>query len=66
MRRFVLFTAAGAALAYFFDPQNGRRRRHVTADRTAGSIRHLGKRARRLGHRVGSDLRAARDQGRAP
>lgn len=60
MRRFVLFTAVGAALAYFFDPQGGRRRRHVTADRAAASARHLGKRARRLGHRVASDLRAVR------
>jgi osmotically-inducible protein OsmY len=60
MRRLALFTAAGAALAYFFDPQSGRRRRHVTADRAAASVRHLGKRARRLAHRVTADLRAAR------
>jgi osmotically-inducible protein OsmY len=36
--------AFGAALSYFFDPDNGRRRRNVTADRLAGLTRRHGKR----------------------
>jgi len=42
-RRFRL-VALGAALSYFFDPDNGRRRRKVTADRLAGLTRRHGKR----------------------
>ena len=36
--------AFGAALTYFFDPENGRRRRKVTADRLVGLMRRHGKR----------------------
>ena len=36
--------ALGAALSYFFDPENGRRRRKVAADRLAGLTRRHGKR----------------------
>jgi osmotically-inducible protein OsmY len=36
--------ALGAALVYFFDPEQGRRRRKVTADRLAGLVRRHGKR----------------------
>jgi osmotically-inducible protein OsmY len=43
-RRFRLL-ALGAALSYFFDPENGRRRRKVAADRLAGLARRHGKRA---------------------
>ena len=43
-RRFRLL-ALGAALSYFFDPENGRRRRKVAADRLAGLVRRHGKNA---------------------
>jgi osmotically-inducible protein OsmY len=43
------FAALGAALAYFFDPDNGRRRRKVTADRLTGLSRRHGKRLARAG-----------------
>jgi osmotically-inducible protein OsmY len=46
MRRF-RFAALGAALAYFFDPENGKRRRKVTADRLAGLFRRHGRRLAR-------------------
>ena len=36
--------ALGAALSYFFDPENGRRRRKVAADRLAALTRRHGKR----------------------
>jgi len=42
-RRFRLI-ALGAALAYFFDPDNGRGRRKMTADRLASLMRRHGKR----------------------
>jgi osmotically-inducible protein OsmY len=41
------FAALGAALAYFFDPDSGKRRRKVAADRLAGlSRRHVKRLAR--------------------
>jgi osmotically-inducible protein OsmY len=42
-RRFRLL-ALGAALSYFFDPDNGKRRRKVTADRLAALVRRHGSR----------------------
>lgn len=41
--------ALGAALAYFLDPQNGGRRRHVTRDRTLALIRR-GRRGEQTTH----------------
>jgi osmotically-inducible protein OsmY len=41
----LLFGAAiGAALAYFLDPDRGKRRRNVTRDRLMGLARHTGER----------------------
>jgi osmotically-inducible protein OsmY len=37
--------ALGAALTYFFDPENGKRRRKVTIDRLSGLARRHGKSA---------------------
>ncbi len=47
MKRFTLGGATGALLAYFFDPQNGTRRRHVAVDRTRAFFRRRGARAGR-------------------
>ena len=44
MRRLRLL-ALGAALSYFFDPENGRRRRKLAADRLAALARRHGKNA---------------------
>ena len=41
------FAAFGAALAYFFDPENGKRRRTVTIDRLAALFRRHGRRLAR-------------------
>jgi osmotically-inducible protein OsmY len=42
---FALAGAIGAALAYFFDPDNGRRRRSVTRDKAAKYFRQAGQQA---------------------
>ena len=39
MKRTAVFAAITAAMVYFFDRQNGKRRRHMAADRTAGFFR---------------------------
>lgn len=39
MRRVLSFAALAAALMYFFDRENGKRRRHMAVDRTAGFFR---------------------------
>lgn len=57
MRLYPLFAALGAALAYFFDPQNGKRRRHTTVDRVAGFFRRRGREVGRAGRGVASEAR---------
>jgi osmotically-inducible protein OsmY len=47
--------ALGALLAYFFDPDSGRRRRHTLRDRTAGVVRSGGRRAARAGRGVAAE-----------
>lgn len=41
--------AIGAAIAYLFDPDNGRRRRKILADKTAKYFRRAGEQARGAG-----------------
>jgi osmotically-inducible protein OsmY len=55
MKLYVLFAAAGATLAYFFDPQSGRRRRHVARDKTVSLFRRKGRHAARA---VAAETRA--------
>jgi osmotically-inducible protein OsmY len=50
--RFLLAGALGVALAYLFDPDNGRRRRAVTQDRAAAFFRRGGRRADRFARGV--------------
>jgi osmotically-inducible protein OsmY len=45
MGLFALAGAIGAALAYFFDPDSGRRRRSVARDKAAKYFRQTGQRA---------------------
>jgi osmotically-inducible protein OsmY len=46
---FVLAGAIGAAIAYFFDPDNGRRRRKVLADKAGKYARQAGQQAQGAG-----------------
>jgi BON domain len=52
---FAFGTALGALLAYFFDPQNGTRRRNMLVDRTAGFFRSGGRQAARTGRAVAAE-----------
>ena len=61
MRGKLRFAALGAALAYFFDPENGKRRRRVTMDKIAGLARRHG---RRLGRGVASEAYGLKQKAR--
>jgi osmotically-inducible protein OsmY len=52
---FAFGAALGALLAYFFDPQNGRRRRHEFVDRTAARLRSGKRQADRTGRHVAAE-----------
>jgi osmotically-inducible protein OsmY len=56
MRLFALFAALGAALAYFFDPQNGRRRRALARDRGAAFVRRGVRRVGRAERHAEAEL----------
>jgi len=47
--------AIGAALAYFFDPQNGRRRRNMTRDRLLAFFRQGARKTERAGRAVAAE-----------
>ena len=49
MPRFVLGGAVGAALAYFYDPDNGNRRRKELVKRSAKKARQAGRQAQGVG-----------------
>jgi len=57
MRRIPLIAAIGAALMYFFDPTDGKRRRHVMVDRAGGLFRRTGSKAERAGGKVTSQAK---------
>jgi len=49
MFKFFLAFGSGAALAYFLDPDRGRRRRHIARDRFAAALRRFGWNASKVG-----------------
>src|SRR5919204_2014836 len=55
MAGFGFGTALGALLAYFFDPQNGKRRRREAVDRTAGFFRSRVRETARVGRGVAAE-----------
>jgi BON domain len=46
---------AGALLAWYFDPDRGSRRRHITRDRLISTFRRTGNGIGRFSHKLGSD-----------
>ena len=55
LRALLIGGVAGAALAYVLDPDRGRRRRAVARDRLSATVRRGGRRAGRLGRRLGAE-----------
>ena len=55
MRRITGLAAVGAAAMYFFDPQEGRRRRALAKDRTAGLFRGAWRKTERAGRGVSAE-----------
>ena len=55
MRRALFYGSLGAALAYFLDPDNGRRRRAMTRDRVPAYFRRGARRAEQVGRTVQSE-----------
>ena len=55
MKRLLAFGAAVAALTYFFDPQDGARRRNTTRDRVLSLFRQGGREAGHAGGAVRSE-----------
>jgi osmotically-inducible protein OsmY len=49
MRKLLALIGVGAALTYFFDPQQGRRRRAMAKDRVAGFFRQRARKAEQVG-----------------
>src|SRR6266487_2156642 len=60
--RVVLSGAAGAALMYFLDPQQGRHRWTTLRDRTAGSVRRASRRVQRVGRRTAAEAYAIKQK----
>ena len=52
MLRMIRLMGLGALLAYFFDPNNGRRRRAMARDRIPAFVRGMSKRAEQTGGAV--------------
>src|SRR5919199_2627419 len=61
---FLAAAVGGAAVAYFLDPQNGTRRRHVGRDRALSLARHGARRGRKLVHHAASDARGYYERAR--
>ena len=59
MLRILRFAALGAALFYFLDPKNGRRRRALAKDRIPAVLRGKARQAERVGRTVQSQAYGA-------
>ena len=58
MRKLLGLVGLGAALTYFFDPQQGRRRRAMTGDRLAAFLRRRVRQGGQLGQAAGAQAEA--------
>lgn len=58
MRKLIGLVGIGAALTYFFDPQQGRRRRAMTGDRIAAFFRRRARQGGELGRTAGARAEA--------
>jgi osmotically-inducible protein OsmY len=60
--KLLLAGALGAALAYFFDSDNGNRRRKMAADRAGAFFRQRGREAARVGRGVAAEAHGAKQK----
>jgi len=60
--RFLRFAAIGAALVYFFDPQQGARRRNMLRDRALAFFRRRGREAQRMGRAASAEVYGAKQK----
>jgi osmotically-inducible protein OsmY len=66
MKRLLGIGATAAALTYFFDPQNGARRRNVARDRVLAFFRQSGRKASRAGRSVASEAHGLKQKATHP
>jgi osmotically-inducible protein OsmY len=59
MLRLLFYGALGAAVAYFFDPDSGRRRRAITRDRVPAFLRRGSRRVEQLGRTASAEAYGA-------
>jgi hypothetical protein len=55
-------TGVGAALSYFLDPDQGKRRRHTARDRVGGAFRSLRRRGERSARAAGAHAHGAKQR----
>lgn len=64
MRRLLGLAAIAAAVTYFFNPQEGRRRRAEARDRIAGIFRGGAREGEQLGHQASAQAEEIAEQGK--
>ena len=64
MRRLLGLAAIAAAVTYFFNPQEGRRRRAEARDRIAGIFRSGAREGEQLGHQASAQAEEIAEQGK--
>ena len=60
MLRMIRYVGLGALLAYFFDPENGRRRRAIASERLPAFFRRGSERVEQVAESVSSEAQAPR------
>jgi osmotically-inducible protein OsmY len=62
MLRLIRYVGLGALIAYFFDPDSGRRRRALARDRIPAFFRRLSERAERAGRTVSAEAEGVKQK----
>ena len=62
MLRLIRYVGLGALLVYFFDPENGRRRRALARDRIPAYFRRMSAKAERTGKAVAAEAEGVKQK----